>query len=871
MSDNNKKTTTSENRRTTKDKKSSNKKKFFKALKIFLVLTILVGFIGAGAVAGIVFGIIKDAEPIDPSNIYDLLETSSFILDSNGQVIEKIQSNNVRMIVDYDEIPKHLVDAFVSIEDERFWTHSGVDLKGIIRAFWTNFTTGSRQGASTINQQLAGNIYLSRSDRSYSRKIKDAYYGIQLNRQLTKEQILEAYLNTIPLGGLNYGVQAASQAYFSKDVGELTLAESALIAGITRSPHRYSPLKYLYKDQIQEHHHVIDDSDGTYTIIFNEETLTRQKTVLGVMRRNGVITDAEYDAALEEDIVASLDPNRLAAEDISSYFGDLVKKDVLNALENEGYTREEAQTLLYSGGLKIFSTMDVNMQRIVEEEYANSSNFPSSREDDNGLLQPQSAMVIIDQHTGEIKALVGGRGSSGQQIFNRALNPRPPGSSIKPIAVYTAAIDNGFTTASVIDDVPIYLDRNRPDEPWPKNFGTSGYKGLTAIRQAVQESNNVIPVKIASMLGHDDRSSFKIMFDYMEKMGISTIVTSEDPVVTSRGRSHDETYSTALGGMTKGVTPLDLTTAYATLANSGVRIDPITFTEVYDRYGNLLIDNKPTVTRVLTPQVSFIMTDLLKSAVTSGTGSTASLYGGNSRIPVAGKTGTTTSNEDAWFAGYTPYYTAAVWIGNDMPSNLGQGSRASAQLWNKIMKRIHEDLSPKDFDEPSDIIRVQVCRISGKLPGPYCALDPRGNLIRTELFIKGTEPTTECDLHVMAEIHTPTGKLATDLTPPWEVETRLLVRRPVPYYPEENKGIKPADYNYDLPTEYYDPLTDWIDVNPYPGNNNSDQDDIDVDITDPPTDDNDDDDDDSDNDVRNIIRNIFGGNNNNNNSNDNGN
>lgn len=818
------------NEQRVKTKKSKNKK--ISILRVILVSIIFIGIIGTGAVMGIVAGIIKDTPPIDPSNIYERLEESSFILDANGEVIEKIQSDNVRIIVEYQDIPKHVRDAFVAIEDERFWTHNGIDLKGIMRVIWTNLTSGTRHGASTINQQLAINLYLSRNDKSYTRKIKDMYYGIQLDRQLSKEQILEAYLNTINLGGVAHGVQAASLTYFSKDVSELTIAEAALIAGITRYPSRYSPIKTLYKEDVSEDDYILDDSNSIYTIVFNELSLDRQKTVLNVMKRVGSITEEEYEEALAEDIKASLKPNRLNTEDISSYFGDLVKNDVIKALENIGYSREEAQNMLYSGGLKIYSTMDVRAQKILEEEYENPDNFPGTLKDSEGNLirdeegniQPQSAMVILDPYTGEIKALVGGRMTSGQKILNRALTPRQPGSSIKPIAVYTAAVDRGMTAGTVIDDIPVYFNRATPNTPWPNNWYSARYYGLMTMRESIQQSSNTGAVIFASMLGPNDNTSIQTMLEYMKNMGISTVVTSDNPVTINGKRYTDETYSTALGGMTRGVTPLDLTTAYGVLANDGVKIEPITFTKIYDRNGKLLIENKPNTTRVVTPQVAYVLTDMLKSAVTSGTGSRAKLDNSNSQIPVAGKTGTTSDRKDAWFAGYTPYYAASVWIGNDMPKPLVDGSAVAARLWQKVMARIHEGYSPKGFEEPEGIERVAICTKSGKLAGEYCALDPRGSTVRTEIFVKGTKPTEVCDVHVLAEVHAPTGKLATDLTPPWEIETKVFVKRPVPYYPEAHNGITPRDYIYELPREYYDPLVDYLDVSPNPPDYNNEPD-----------------------------------------------
>ncbi len=821
-----KKPTTQQNQDTGKKKKKSKK---MNILKTILIACIIIGFIGGGAAAGFVLNIIKDADPIDATNLYDLLDVSSFVLDSQGQVIEKIQTNELRIIIDYEDMPVIVRNAFIAIEDERFWSHNGLDIRRIFGALWTNIKTGSRQGASTINQQIAKLLFLS-PEQTLSRKIKDMYYGLVINRQLTKEQILEAYLNTINLGSGAYGVQAASQVYFSKDVSELTIAEAALLAGIARNPAGYSPMKTLEKEHITEEHFILDDSHSIYTIIYNESFTKRWQTVLYQMKKLNYITEEEYQEALTQDIKASLKPNRFSSQDISSYFGDLVKKDVIDALENQGYTREEANELLYSGGLRIYSTMDVDIQRIVEEEYENPANFPGTvknadgtlKRDAEGNIQPQSAMVIIDQSTGQIKALVGGRMITGQKIYNRALAPRPPGSSIKPIAVYTAAVDKGFTAATVIDDVPIYFNKSTPTKPWPSNWYRDGYYGLITMREAIQQSSNVGAVLFASMLGVDERSSFLTMFEYMEKMGISTVVKSSNPVIGADGKKYsDETYSTALGGMTRGVSPLELTAAYAVLGNEGVYNKPITFTHIYDRHGNIIYENKQSANRVVTPQAAFILTDMLKSVVSSGTATTAKLDSGNSKIPVAGKTGTTTARKDAWFVGYTPYYTASVWIGNDIRDSLVDGSAMATRLWKKIMARVHEGYSDKAFNQPDNLVYVDICTKSGKLATELCAKDPRGSTIRREVFIKGTEPTEYCDVHVEADIHVPSGKLATEHTPPWEIEKKVFVKRPIPYFPSENGGIVPRDYGYELPTEYYDPFQEFLDNFPFFNNNNS--------------------------------------------------
>ncbi|RQD70644.1 MAG: penicillin-binding protein [Tindallia sp. MSAO_Bac2] len=792
-----------------------------------VIALVLIFFLLAGTAVGVVTGIVREIEPIDATNIYTFLDESSFIYDKDGNILEKVQTEGHRAILDYDQIPEHLINAFIAIEDERFWDHSGVDVKRIFGAFWTNFRTGSRQGASTINQQLAKIIYLS-PEQTYTRKIKDAYYGMQLDRQLSKKQILEAYLNTINLGSVAFsgsysvqanGVQAAAQLYFSKDVNELTNAEAALLAGIARNPRRYSPVSILRKEQVNEDHIVYYDEDDEYSVVFNPETLPRMRLVLNSMHRLGYLDDQEYEEALNQDIAAGIEPNKLSGGEITSFFGELVQRDVLAALENAGYSSQEASHMLQSGGLSIHSTLDIRMQRILEEEYNKPENFPGTLRDadgnfildDQGNVQPQSSMVIMDQESGQIKALIGGRMTTGHRVYNRALSTRQPGSAIKPLAAYTPAVDLGMTAATVIDDVPAYLNPQAPNTSWPRNHYNSFY-GLMTMREALRVSSNVAAVKFAEKLGeYDDRPQFAVMFDYMERMGITSLVGSDNPVIRNGRTSTDENYSMVLGGMTRGVSPMEMTGAFATLANKGVYTKPVTFTEVYDRRGNLILENRPERNRVVSDQVAYVMTDLLRDVVSSGTGSRARLDQGNNQIPVAGKTGTTNDQKDAWFVGYTPYYTGGVWIGHDLPEKLQQGSRMAAELWQTVMARVHEGHEPRNFESPDNMIRVNICTKSGKLPTEYCSLDPRGSTVRSELFISGTQPTSYCEVHVEADIHAPSGKLANEQTPPHEIETRIFTQREVPYYPEEHNGIVPGDWEYELPREEYDPYEDSTD------------------------------------------------------------
>lgn len=955
---------TENNERNTRNSKKKKKKKKISILRVLILIFLLAGFIGAGAVTGMVIATIKSAPPIDPSQVYTLLDENSFILDSEGNLIEKVQSDGLRTIVKYDEIPEDLKNAFIAIEDQDFFNHKGINPKRILKALWEDIKAGAPvQGASTITQQLAKNLYLSH-DKKIERKIKETYYAFQLEKHLTKEQILEAYLNTAYMGGGAKGVQAAAYTYFSKDVNELDLAESALLAGITKNPSKFSPIKTLKKEDVDpSKHFIIDDEDEIYTMVYDERYKERQQLVLKMMKNENMITEEEYNQALNEDLKEHIKPGNQELHGISSFFVDQVKYDVVKALMKDlDKSEEEAMDMLYNQGLRIYSTIDLEMQKIVEKAYEDNKNFPNlvTRKDksgnilsksksillykfenlinaseelvipkgdfkyddagnlillkgrrlnfdplyengdiigvrasvkdaytqnpqkellilkggivkipneykkydekknlivdqaflaanpqffikdsygnllisknnysmsNKGAVQPQSAMVIMDYRTGEIKALVGGRDVKGKKLYNRAVNPRQPGSSIKPLSVYTPALDNGWTAASIVDDVPNYDQNGRL---WPKNWYNS-FWGLSTLREGVQWSMNVMAVKIVEQMG------IQTSMDYLKKMGITT--------VKETGKSNDANLSAmALGGMTQGVSPLEMTAAYASLANEGVYIKPKSFTKITDREGNIILENTSFKNRVVSPEVAFIITDMMKSGVDGGTSRRARLDNNNSSIPVVGKTGTTSDNYDAWFVGYTPYYVGGVWIGNDVQMELDSGSAMSAQLWQRVMSQVHKNLPPKDFKKPENVISVTIDQESGKLPTEVSMRDPRGNRAKSEYFIRGTQPTEYDDVHVELEIDTTTNKLATPYCPPTLVEKRVFIRRPIPYDPAKNNGIVPKDYIYEAPTEPCDVHNEYhqdfpIDgFFPFPDNENPlpENEDMNADITEDP-------------------------------------
>lgn len=943
--------------------KKKTKSKGKKRLKITFATLFILAIIAIGAVGGVVVSIAKDAPEINTTNISSLLNQTSYILDQNGELLEKIQTEEYRAVVSIDQMPSHLKDAFIAIEDERFENHIGVDVIGVAKSAIENVQAGEIvRGGSTITMQLARNLYLT-LDQNWTRKIQEAYLALQIEKELTKDQILEAYLNRIFLGQGAYGVQAAAQTYFSKDIQDLTIAESAVLAGINQSPSRYALYQTVKPEDFDSEKHEeigqVDVLGEKYIAIYNERAINRQKVVLAKMHELGKITEEEYNTALNEDIKSKIKPDQNKIQGISSYFNDYVKTQVIDTLVNElGYTQEQAESELFTGGLRIYSTMDLELQKRLEDIYNNftevllgnpenikgpaliswkrdgagnivdernnivyynqqnlldenlnliigkdgfelidnnliiksrklstynnvidisdyysidekknlvthrigslslpensftigedksitinsnflneNSDFYSINENGNliinssyfyiqkdGIVQPQSATVVMDYKTGQIKALVGGRDVEGARILNRATSSaRQPGSTIKPIAVYLPALDNGYTAASPIDDIPFYSN----GKLWPNNWYT-GYRGIHTLRKSVEQSVNVNSVKTLQDIG------VKTSMEYLSKMGI---INSEDPsrdnFISSAENSsyNDENLSAlGLGGMTKGLTPLEMTAAYGVIANSGIYIEPVAFTKILDKDGQVLIDKTPKQNTVVSAQTAYVMSDILRTTVSNGIAGRAQVP----NMPTGGKTGTTQDKADAWFVGFTPYYVTGLWIGNDSPTiKLSQSSSIAAKLWNIVMTEIHEGLEPKNFERPEDVISVNICTQSGKLATELCSRDPRGSTVRSEIFARGTQPTEVCDVHVEVEVDTTTNKIASEYCPESNIEKRVFIKRNPPYNPKENNGIMPSDYQYTAPTEVCEEHTqdnwieDWLDdIINGPGNKDKDK------------------------------------------------
>ena len=761
----------------------------FTFIEVFLLAIIGVSIVGLSAGIGIFKGVLASAPDI--GNI-DVTPTgfSTFVYDIEGNQIQKLVSTDSNRIpVTIDMIPQDLKDAFVAIEDQRFYDHNGIDIKGIIRAGMRGLQEGEfSEGASTITQQLLkNNVFTdwtsedSMADK-FRRKIQEQYLALELEKVMDKDTILINYMNTINLGQNTLGVQAASKRYFDKDVSDLTLSECAVIAGITQNPSRYNPITHPDK---------------------NAE---RREKVLHDMHEQGFITDNEYAQALADDVYSRIQIADSENEDssVTTYFVDALTDDILEDLIAAGYNETQAYTLLYSGGLKIYSTLDPKIQQICDEVFEDESNFPANTkwylnyeltiEKSNGdkenhstemfrsywkenrsasynliytstdaayedieaykeavmndgdevygetvslTAQPQVTIVVEDQSTGHIVAMEGGRGTkSGSRTLNRATDAtRQPGSTFKVLSAYAPAFDSaGLTLATVMNDAPFNYADGRPVRNW---YGES-YRGLCTLRSGIAQSLNIVAVKTLTQI------TPQLGYDYLLNFGFTTLVEREE---INGEIFSDIQQALALGGITKGVTNEELNAAYACIANGGTYIKPKLYTKVLDHDGNIILDNTvPQSKQVIKESTAFLLTSAMVDVVTSGTGGAAN-FGGMS---IAGKTGTTSDNKDVWFAGFTPYYTATVWTGFDNNVKLsGDETNLSKKLWRTVMSRIHEELDNEPFNVPSSgIVTATVCSRSGKLPiEGLCS-----GTLRTEYFAEGTVPSETCDVHYAGQI-----------------------------------------------------------------------------------------------------------------------
>lgn len=737
---------------------------------------------------------------------------ASKIYDKDGNEIESlVTAGSNREYVTLDKIPKDLQHAFIAMEDSRFYKHNGVDIKGILRAGVTGLLSHGQvaQGASTITQQLLKNNYFTTwtSEKTIQdkieRKIQEQVLAIRLEKVTSKDKILENYLNTINLGQNTLGVQAAAKRYFNKDVNDLTLSEDAVIAGITQNPSKYNPIKDP------------------------RASARRRTSVLTKMLDQGFITKTQYKEALNDDVydrIQTANTDVLADSQATSYFEDALINELVQDLQDKlGYTETQAYHMIYSGGLKVYSTQDQNIQNIADTAVNNPDNYgkntkysfsyrltvkkadgtlknyseqtmlsyykknnpnydidfnskeeaqaaidkykseimsagdtiPSGGETVTFTLQPQAAMTIMDQSTGKVVALVGGRGDkTANKTLNRATDTeRQPGSTFKILSTYAPALDSaGLTLATVQDNAPYSYPNGQKVHNMPDT-----YTGYTTIRDGIKNSINIVAIKTMDEIGTS------LGFQYVQDFGITTLT------------SGDNNLAMAIGGLSKGVKNIELTAAFATIADKGVYHKPIFYTKVVDHKGETLLSNENTdedSKKVIKESTAWLLTSAMQDVMSQGTGKAANL----SNMHCAGKTGTTNDAKDSLLMGFTPYYTCGVWGGYDDASS--QDTTAyTKRIWHEVMQNIHSGLEDKDFDKPDGIVEASVCRESGKTPvAGLCDSDPRGSTIYTEYFADGTQPTdTEtCDKHVKVTICTESGQIAGPYCPVTTSSVKIL-------------------------------------------------------------------------------------------------
>ena len=704
-----------------------------RAVKLVLAVLLVVVFLFGGIGGGILFGYIQTAKPVSLDAIYQSDDIQSTkIYDANGNLMITLTgSDNInREQITYADIKDtYIDDAFIAIEDERFEEHIGIDPKRIGSAILSALVGGgsSTHGGSTITQQTVKMITGS-DEVSAQRKIGEWAKAINMETRFSKHEIMELYLNLVPMANSYVGVQSASKAYFGKPASELTLAESAFLAGVPKSPSYFNPL--------------------TESGLRN--AMRRQRIVLGKMLELKRITQAQYDEALNTELHIIQESEETSATKITTYFTDYVIKTVVDDLAaKRGWSLALAESVLYNGGLSVMTTMDPAVQQAVDRTFNTESLFV--RDKDLVADYPehaQAGMVIIDQHTGQIKAMYGGYGEKTvSRAFNRATDiERQPGSAIKPIGVYGPAIDLGYITgATVIEDKILYLNPDKPGTPYPLNV-IRRYLGNLTVRQALIYSTNTVAARVWKEILGGQNSLY-----YLNRLGMD--------------RMSENYVSISMGGFNQGMSPLEMAGGYAALANNGLYTKPYAYTEVIHPDEGVLLDNKsPEFISVFKPETAFMMTDMLVETVESYGGQYRIINASDQYIKATGKSGTSDENVDRWMVGYTPYYTGAVWYGYDnLLTTIAVPSTDHASpfdIWFDAMNQIHADLTPKEFDRPSSIRGIKICRTSGLLPVEGQCPD-----VITEYFVAGSHliPSQSCTVHAPKPTPTP---MPTDPTAP---------------------------------------------------------------------------------------------------------
>lgn len=743
------------NKQNSKLNKKKRKKKKHPILKAILIL-FLVGVIAVvGLGIGFVQSVVNGAGALTRED-FEISQFTTTIYDKNGDVYTQLYSEENRSYVSLSEMSPYLKAAFISIEDERFETHFGIDIKRTGAAVFKWITTGNSDfGGSTITQQLIKKV-TNDQDRSWQRKAREIVRAVQLEQWLSKDQIIELYMNIIYLGEGSYGVEKAAYTYFNKHAKDLTIAECALIAGLAQSPEGRNPYNYP------------------------ESAKARQELVLGKMLELEKITQAEYEEAINQELVYEKGSLELVSS--NSYFVDALVDQLIDDLqEQRGISEVMAQKMVYTNGLKIYTTVDPDIQSALEEVYKDQSYFKLR----TGEYDPevQSAMVVIDYKKGNVVGLIGG---AGEKTTLRGLNRatmmrRAPGSTIKPLAVYAPGIDQGiFTAATTYDDIPLVYKYSTTT--WTPHNSYTAYRGLTSVRKGVEISSNIVAAKAFLDVSAD------VSYSYLEDFGVTSL-TSSDKVPGAL----------ALGGLTKGISPLEHAAAYGTLANEGIYIEPKLYTSVLGMNNEIILEKVSEVREVVKESTAYIVTSMLQDVIngTEATGGSARL----SNMTAAGKTGTSNESKDRWFAGYTPYYVASTWVGYDQQKTVNMSGNPAAKIWKAVMQKIHTDLPNKKFEQPSSVVTANVCMDSGLLVTDACRYDRRGDRTKSEIFEKGTVPTKECTIHKYVSVCPDTFKLPNP-TCIKTVGTFNLVVLDRGY--EEAPSSLPKDYEYEIPQTFCD-------------------------------------------------------------------
>ena len=763
------------------------------SFRMLILMILIFGLAGLGAVVGVAKAYMETAPTLDLAAIDDQAQTS-FIYDAYGNLITDYKGTENRIMVSIDTMPLTLQHAFVAVEDSRFYTHNGVDIKRIVGAFVANFVTGSQQGGSTITQQLIKNTLLS-SEQSYKRKIQEAYLAMQLETRYTKNEILESYLNTIYLGEDYYGVKVAAYGYFGKDnLNDLTLRECAMLAGMTNNPYYYNPRRNYYTRQ----------SDTTdYKKITNDRT----DYVLRCMYENQFITYEQYMQALSPAAATVLEksPSSTALYPYAHYveyaIRDVVKTLLsINGLEDTSANRNRMENELRTGGYHVYLALDTSIQNTVENTLQSYGDYPALRDPSDKIyrarnsdgtydeiIQPQAAAVVLDYRTGELKAIVGSRTApTKRKTLNRASDMNMPvGSSIKPIAVYAPAIELGAGAGTILYNMPLPIrgwTGSDGKDSWPQNYGGSSYRGPETIRTAITRSDNTAAAYALMNFVGVERSA-----DYLLRLGVSEEHINRTP------------FGLALGS--SGISPVEMAVAFGVLGNGGVYQSPITFLGIADSNQNIVYDSHANQVRrqVFKASTAWLTVNMMKDVVSSGTGTAAKISGQT----VAGKTGTNSDQKGVFFAGLTGWYCGTVWIGHDNYKALSSkttGGNSAAKLWKAFMQPIHQGLTNRDIMEGSasayGLVRVTTCNVSGQLATDACKHDVMGYGTTTDYWPAESAPTVSCQMHYTLDVCDTTGMLATSYCPSHSTKGVIILPLGHPLYDYTDTAYAPVLSDY---------------------------------------------------------------------------